>query len=101
MVLSCDVNITATKWPKLNRKGVQNRELRGIRGYQSHSMKQQQVKYISLSFIVAEFTRYYWNDKIEENEVRKTCGACGGDEKGIQNFSRKSGRKEVTWKNKM
>jgi len=36
--------------------------------------------------MIVLLTQYYTDDKIEENEMGRACGAHGGEERHIQDF---------------
>jgi hypothetical protein len=44
--------------------------------------------------------KYYYANKIKENEVGGTCGTQGTGEECVQGFDGKARRKETTWKTK-
>jgi len=44
------------------------------------------------------FRKYYSGDQIKKNEIGGACGTCGGKERCIQGFGRKTGGKEIIWK---
>jgi len=43
-------------------------------------------------------TKYYYSDKIKEGEVGRACDACRRQEKWVEDFGRKSWRKDNNWK---
>jgi hypothetical protein len=53
------------------------------------------------SFIFVLLPKYYYADKIKDNEVGGTCGTHGGGEESVQGFGGKAKRKETTWKTKV